>query len=160
MNAKTTGRYHRENHVLRTIGLVTGLLLAIASGGIPSEAAADGSKVETENYVVEIKDPGTCKVGQECEIEIALQTRGAFRIDDKFPIKFKPESQAQGVTYTKTVVKQKDGTFGEKEGTLPVGFTIAEPGKAEVSGSFSFGVSNGTNLQVVKLNLSLGIDAK
>ena len=160
MNAKTTGRYHRENHVLRTIGLVTGLLLAIASGGIPSEAAAGASKVETENYVVEIKPSGTCRAGQECEIEIALQTRGAFRIDDKFPIKFKPESQAHGVTYTKTVVKQKDGTFGEKEGTLPVGFTIAEPGKAKVSGSFSFGVRNDTNTRFEKLDLSLEIEAK
>ena len=42
-------------------------------------------------------------------------------------------------------MKKDDGKYAEKEGTLPVGFTIAKAGKTKVGGTFSFSVCSDAN---------------
>jgi hypothetical protein len=161
----------------RTIGplclaALSGLAFLVASGCSKSEAApapgkdapaqvAGSSKYDKDQYVVEMKAPSSCKAGSECKAEISLKSKSEFHVNDKYPIKFKtPDTAPEGVTFTKTVVKKEDGTFKEKEGTLPVGFTMAKAGKAKISGTFSFSVCSDASCVMEKLDLEVDVEAK
>ena len=158
----------------RTIGTLcllalTGLSFVIASGCSKSEAApakesqaqVAASKFDKDQYAVEFKLNGACSAGKECKADILLKAKNEFHVNDKYPIKFKaPDTVPEGVAFTKTIVKKEDGTFKEKEGNLPVGFTIAKAGKAKIAGTFSFSVCSDANCVMEKLDLELEVEAK
>jgi hypothetical protein len=165
--------HRRRNRTIGTLCLavLSGLAFVVASGCSKSEAApAPGkhepapvaaSKADKDQYLVEMKGPSSCKAGSECKVEISLKAKGEFHINDKYPLKFKaPDSPPEGVTFTKAVVKKEDGKFAEKEGTLPVGFTIAKSGKAKISGTFSFSVCSDANCVMDKVDLDVEVEAK
>lgn len=148
-------------------GLVFALLLASGSSDSRADpetnvSASPGvSSAENDTYVVALRAPSSCKAGRECTASISLRAKGAYRINDEVAIRFKaPTTPPEGVSYTKSVVKRADGTFGTKEGTLPVGFTIANAGKAEISGTFSFSVCTDANCVMDKVELHTEVDAK
>ena len=163
----------RTSRTLSTLCLMalTGLAFAAASGCSKSEAApapskdapaqVAASKADKDQFTVELKGPSSCKAGSECKAEITLKSKGEFHINDKYPIKFKaPDAPPEGVSFTKTVVKKDDGKFAEKEGTLPIGFTIAKAGKAKVGGTFSFSVCSDANCVMDKVDLEVEVEAK
>lgn len=134
------------------------------AGPAPSKDArqvAASSKVDKDPYTVELKAPASCKAGSECKAEISLQAKLEFHVNDKFPIKFKgADPPGEGVSYTKGIVKKEDGKFGEKSGTLPIGFTVAKAGKARVGGVFSFSVCTETNCLMEKIEVEVEVEAK
>ncbi len=166
--------HRRRNRTIGTLCLaaLSGLAFVVASGCSKSEAAqapgkdapahvAGAAKFDKDQYLVEMKTSGACSAGKECKVDISLKAKGEFHVNDKYPIKFKaPDTAPEGVTFTKAVVKREDGTFKEKEGTLPVGFTIAKPGKAKIAGTFSFSVCSEANCVMDKLELELEVEAK
>ena len=159
----------------RTIGTLcllalTGLSFVIASGCSKSEAApakeshtqVAASKFDKDQYTVELKAPGSCKAGSECKAEISVKAKSEYHINDKYPLKFKaPDSPPEGVTFTKATVKKEDGKFTEKEGTLPIGFTVAKAGKVSIGGTFSVGVCRGDEACFMdKVELAVDVDVK
>ena len=163
----------RTSRTLSTLCLMalTGLAFAAASGCSKSEAApapakdapafVGASKVDKDQYTVEMKTTGACSAGKECKVEIALAAKGEFHVNDKYPIKFKaPDSPPEGLSFTKSVVKREDGKFEEKKGTLPVAFTIAKAGKVKVAGTFSFSVCSDANCVMDKVDLEVEVEAK
>ncbi|MBI4749885.1 MAG: hypothetical protein HY774_15470 [Acidobacteria bacterium] len=129
--------------------------------GTVAAAAKEGSKIDKEQYLVEIKSTATCSAGQECMVEISIKAKADFHINDKYPTKFKLADPApEGVAYTKVLVKREDGKFDEKSGKLPVGFTVAKPGKVRISGTLSFSVINDANALMEKVDLSTEVEVK
>lgn len=151
------------------ITALAAMSIAIVSfGGATSVAApapskdakqVTASKSDKDQYTVEMRAAGTCKAGSECKVEVSLKSKGDFHINDKFPIKFKGR-EGQGLSYTKAVVPREEGKFAQKEGTLPIGFTSAKAGKAQVSGTFSFSVCTDANCLMEKVDLELDVDVK
>lgn len=164
----------RRNRTVGTLCLaaVSGLAILVAAGCKSSEAApantretaghvAGASKFDKDQYKVEIKSSAACAAGKECKVEISLEAKGEFHINDKYPLKMKLTDPApDGVTYTKAIVKKEDGTFKEKSGTLPIGFTVAKAGKAKIGGTFSFSVCSDANCVMEKVDLELEVEAK
>lgn len=165
-----TKKSHHDRRIFGALFLtaLAGLSLAIAGGEseaapAPSSRAQQiaGSRADKDQYLVELKPLGSCKAGSPCTAQISLRSKGAYHINDKFPIKWKaPPSPASGVSYTKALVKREEGKFGEKEGTLPVGFTIARAGRAKIGGTFSFSVCTDANCLMEKVELDVDVDAK
>jgi len=163
----------RRNRTIGSICLValTGLSFAVASGCSKSEAApapakdapaqvGAASKFDKDQYVVEMKT-AACSVGKECKVEIALAAKGEFHVNDKYPIKFKAaDPAADGVKFTKALVKREDGKFEEKKGSLPVAFTVEKAGKVKVGGTFSFSVCSDANCVMDKVDLEVEVEAK
>lgn len=162
----------RTSRTLSTLCLMalTGLAFAAASGCSKSEAApapaketpaqVAASKADKDQYTVELKAPSSCSTGKECKAEISLAAKGDFHINDKYPIKFKPGTAPDGLTFSKDVVKREDGTFEAKKGSLPVGFTVSKAGKVSVSGTFSFSVCSDANCVMDKVDLAVDVDVK
>jgi hypothetical protein len=161
-------RAHRTIGTLCLLAL-SGLAFVIASGCSKSEAApakespaqVATAKFDKDAYTLEIKAPSSCKSGSECKAEISLKTKGDYHINDKYPLKFKaPDTAPDGVTFTKSTLKKEDGTFKEKEGSLPVGFTASKAGKVSIGGTFSFGVCTDANCLMEKQELAVDVDVK
>jgi hypothetical protein len=164
-----TKKSHHDRRIFGALCLtaLAGLGLATTSGQSeaapsPTKSAARiaASKADKDQYTVELKTTGSCRAGSACTAQISLRSKGAYHINDKFPIKFKFGSAPSGVSYAKPIVRREEGKFGATEGTLPVGFTIASAGRAKIGGTFSFSVCTDANCLMEKVDLDLDVDAK
>lgn len=149
------------------LAALTALPIALACGFSQEASAGEkgaakaASKVEKDEFIVELKAPASCKAGSECKAEVSIKAKGEFHVNDKYPTKFKaPATPPEGVTFTKALVPKEDGKFAEREGTLPVGFTVAKAGKQAVGGVVSVGVCRAEQCVMDKVELAVDVDVK
>lgn len=150
-----------------------GIAFAVASGQGQSVAApapsrttpatieAGKAKIDNEQYLVEMKPAVSYKAGQEGTVEISIAPKGEYKINDKYPLKFKAaEAADSSVKYTKPLLKREDGVFEAKKGSLQVPFVASRSGKAKVSGVLSLSVCSEMNCIMDKVELELEVDVK
>jgi hypothetical protein len=131
-----------------------------APAGAPetAEALAASSKVSEANFDLSIEPKGAFKSGQAGTVEIVLLAKGPFKVNDKYPYKFKVK-EAAGVKYPGPVIKE--GVKLEKtRAVLPVTFTPESAGKKEIAGRFDFSVCTPERCLIEKRELALAIDVK
>jgi hypothetical protein len=164
----------RSRRLLSALGLGAAVALAFAAassadttqaapapGGDAPAQVGGASKFDKDTHIVELKSAGAYEVNKEGKVEITLETKGDFHINDKYPLKFKAvEPAPEGVTFAKALLKRDDGKFEEKKGSLPVAFTAAKAGKFTIAGVLSFGVCNATSCVMDKVELALDVDVK
>jgi hypothetical protein len=166
----------RNVSIASTLSLVAacGIAFAVASGQSQSiaappppnertdESAAVGkSKIDNDQYLVEMKSAGSYKANSEGTVEIAITPKGDYHINDKYPVKFKAAEPADGsIKYPKPLLKREDGTFSEKQGAFKVPFVATRAGKAKVSGTLSVSVCSERNCIMDKLELDLDVDVQ
>ena len=149
---------------------LTALSFVFASGGKSEAATAPtkeapaqvtaSSSVDKDAYTVKITAPSSCKSGSECKATVKVSPKGEYHINDKYPVKFTTATAADGLSYTKTTLKKDDGSFSEKEGSLPVGFTSSKAGKVSVGGTLSVGFCKAEACLMEKVELAVDVDVK
>jgi hypothetical protein len=134
--------------------------LQAAPAATPETAAAlaASSKVSEANFDLSIEPKGAFKSGQAGTVEIVLLAKGPFKVNDKYPYKFKVK-EAAGLKYPGSVIKE--GVKLEKtRAVLPVPFTPESAGKKEIAGRFDFSVCTPERCLIEKRELALAIDVK
>jgi hypothetical protein len=153
---------------------LSGVAFALASGQgtsiaapaptrAPTEStiAAGKAKIDNEQYLVELKPVASYKAGQEGTVEIAIAAKGEYKINEKYPLKFKASEPADGsVKFAKAVLKREDGTFETHKGSLKVAFTPSKSGKTTVSGVLSLSVCSEKNCMMDKVELETTVDVQ
>jgi len=159
------------------LGVLSALGFVLASGCNQSEAAPQpagvtsesksaapakkGPKAESETYSVELKTTGPYAAGKEGVLEISIDPKGPYHINDQYPYKFKLVDPApEGVTFPKPVLKREDGTFNEKKGSFKVPFVSSRAGKAKIGGTLSLSVCSDANCIMEKVELEVDVDVK
>lgn len=168
MSSKHSFSFRRVATVsaLSAIALATVLLSGQGHGVAaprPAEsqgtAIAKGSKIDSEQYTVEMKASGTYKANQEGNVEIAITPKGDYKLNSKYPVKFKVTDPApEGLRFPKPLLKREDGKFEEKKGSFTVPFVATRSGKATISGVLSVSVCTDKNCVMEKLELDLTVD--
>jgi len=173
--SKQPSMRRRPLTVVASLAALSGFAFALASSAGLSEAAtqrgakaeaaslspAAKAKVEAEAYVVEMKATGPYAAGKEGTVEITIEPRGAYHVNEQYPTKFKLVDPApEGVTFPKALLKKEDGTFSEKKGTFKVPFVAAKSGKAKVAGTLSISMCSASNCLMEKIDLELDVDVK
>ena len=165
---------HRKLSGSVSLVALMGLAFALAAGCSKSEAApARGSsarestaitasaKSETENYVAEMKAMGEYKAGAEGVVELTIETKGAYHMNDQYPYKFKAADPApEGLKFPKPILQRADGSFEKKKGSFKVPFVVSKAGRATVSGTLSLSVCSDANCIMDKVPLELAVDVK
>jgi hypothetical protein len=124
-----------------------------------SAAITKGAKIDSEQYTVEMKASGTYKANQEGNVEIAITPKGDYKLNAKYPVKFKLTDPApEGLRFPKPLLKREDGKFEDKKGSFTVPFVAARSGKATISGVLSVSVCTDKNCVMEKLELDLTVD--
>jgi len=126
----------------------------------PTVAAPPGPKVESDTYLVEMKQAGDCKTASDCTVAVTLVPKGAYHINAQYPYRFKTGDAPEGVTFTKTKLERADGTFVEKKGEFKVPFNAAKAGSVPIRGTFSFSVCSESKCAVEKQELEARVDVK
>jgi hypothetical protein len=130
-------------------------------GPVETTIAAGKAKIDNEQYLVELKPAASYKAGQEGTLEIAIAAKGDFKINEKYPLKFKASEPTDGsVKFSKAVLKREDGTFETKKGSLKVAFTPSKSGKTNVTGVLSFSVCNEQQCLMDKVELETSVDVQ
>jgi hypothetical protein len=157
----------RPLSTLACLAALSGLTFLLASGCGQSEAAtqrggeapavaAKGPKAESETYLVTMKATGPYAAGKEGTVELLVEPKGEFHINDQYPYKFKLVDPApEGVTYAKPVLKREDGKFDEKKGEFKVPFVASKAGKAKIAGTLSMSVCSKASCVMEKVELEL-----
>jgi hypothetical protein len=133
------------------------------AGGEPTLAAAlqgenvpaTASSPENANYKVSIKPAPACRRGETCTVEVALEAKGDYHVNDKYPYKFKTDEPAQGVKYPKPVVGKEDAQIEEKKVLIKVPFVSDGAGDKRVSGVFWLSVCSSANCLMDKQPLEV-----
>lgn len=172
MKPMTSSRKATFAGTLSVIAL-SGIAFAVASGQSESIAApaprtstettiaAGRAKIDSDQYLIEMKPSASYKAGQEGSVEIAITAKGDYKINEKYPIKFKAAEPADGsVKFAKAVLKREDGSFETKKGSLKVPFTAARSGKATVSGVLSISVCTAETCLMDKVELETTVDVQ
>jgi hypothetical protein len=130
-----------------------------ATPGDGARGAAEGPKVDEQNFTAEMKASGAFEAGKKGTVDVVLEPKGAYKINDKYPTKLSLK-ETEGLTFEKVVLRREDGEFTDKKGTFRVSFTPAAKGKAKVAGKLSMSVCSDANCIMEKVDLALEVDVK
>jgi hypothetical protein len=135
-----------------------------------SEASADRDKreapaagparpsLENANYRAEIKSSGACRKDNTCSVEVLVEAKGEYHINDKYPYRFKLEDPPpQGIKYPKPVVGKEDGTMDQRKVVLKVPFISEASGDKRVGGTLSLSVCSAANCLMDKQPLEVTV---
>lgn len=130
----------------------------LTPAALPPAAAAANSKVSEDNFDLSIAPKGAYKVGQTGEVTVTLEAKGSFKVNDKYPYKFKLK-ETPGIKFPASVVGKDAVKLEQKRATLPVNFTPEAGGKHTIGGQLSFSVCTDDKCLIEKRDLALEIQA-
>jgi hypothetical protein len=124
--------------------------LAVA---VPSRPSLDNA-----NYRAEMRSAGPCKKDNICTVEVLVEAKGEYHINDKYPYRFKLETPPPpGLKYPKPVVGKEDGTMDPRKVMLKVPFIAEAAGEKKVAGTLSLSVCSAANCLMDKQPLEVTV---
>lgn len=141
----------------------TALTPASAVASAPAPAAAEpqagGSRLSEKNFDLALQPVGTYAAGQEAKVEIVLDAKPPFKVNQEYPYKFKLKESA-GLKFKAPVVGKDAAKLEKQRVTMPVSFVPEAAGKHSVAGQFAFSVCTDENCLIEKRDLALVVDVK
>lgn len=133
---------------------------AVAPSGDEDEAAEASAlakaRFDEANFDLSIKPKGSYKSGQAGSVEIVLDAKKPFHVNDKYPYKLKL-AKAEGLKFASQVVKKEAVKLEPQRAVMTVDFTPESTGKRRVAGQFSFSVCTDDKCLIEKRDLALEI---
>ena len=125
----------------------------------PAAAAAAGelkSKVSEDSYDLKLEPSGTYKVGTEGAVQIVLDAKTPFKVNQEYPYSF-ALNEAAGVKFASMKVTGDAVKLEQKRATMSVPFTPSEAGERTISGTFKFSVCTEEQCLIKKQELALAV---
>jgi hypothetical protein len=127
------------------------------AAGAQAPAAQAAPAFHENNFDLEMAAKGPYKSGQAGELEVILVAKGAFHVNDKYPIKLKLQPSS-GIKYPAPVVTKDHVTLEHKRAVMKVELTPESAGKLQVSGEFAFSICTDDVCLMEKRTLEQSID--
>jgi hypothetical protein len=135
--------------ISRSFALASLLVAASSSGA---------SKEETETYSVGLVAKPSYAAGRVGVVEIVIDSKAGYKINDKYPTKFTVDPAPSGLSIPKKVLRTADGAFTEKRGVLKLQFVPSQAGKLKLGGQASFSVCSASACVVGKKHLEVVVN--
>jgi hypothetical protein len=133
---------------------------AAPSSGAPAPGPAAGtSRVSESQFELAIAPSGAYQAGKEGMVQVVLDAKPPFHVNDQYPIKFKAK-EGPGVKFAAAVVGKDKAKVEKQKATMPVAFVPESAGQHTVAGQFLFSVCTDENCLMEKRDLSLVVDVK
>ena len=135
---------------------------APAPSGAPApagEAAASQSRYDEPKFAIVAQPSGTYASGQEGAVEIVLDAKPPFHINQQYPYKFKAK-EGPGVKFAQPVVGKDAAKLEAQRMTMRVPFVPDGAGQRTVAGQLLFSVCTDETCLMEKRDLSLVVDVK
>lgn len=128
-------------------------------GASAAPAPPPAAKLSEESFDLVIAPVGEVAAGKPAKLEIVLDAKGEYKVNDEYPHKFQAD-ETPGVTYEQNPVKRDAAKLETKKLTMPVAFKAASAGKVKLTGKLSFSVCTPERCLLEKRDLALEIDVK
>ena len=115
------------------------------------------SRYDEPNFALSLAQKGPYKSGQAADLDVVLDAKAPYHINDKYPYKFKAKD-VEGITFKSPVVGKDALKLDPKRAVMTVGFTPASVGKKRLAGQFSFSVCSADKCLIEKRDLALDVD--
>lgn len=130
------------------------------TGESPAPAAAAAgdakAKVSEDSYDLKLEPSGTYKVGTAGAVQIVLDAKGPFKVNQEYPYSF-ALNEAPGVKFANMKVTGDAVKLEKKRATMSVPFTPSEAGARTISGTFKFSVCTDEQCLIKKQELALAV---
>ena len=136
-----------ENNVAST------LAAPVAAESQPADSFDDAA------FSLRMQPVGDYRVGAPGKVEVVLDAKPPYKINEKYPFKLKLEETAGLKFDTRTVAKDRVRVEG-KRATMTVPLTPQSAGQAQVAGQFSFSVCNDERCLLERRDLRLVLKVK
>lgn len=143
-----------EGEVSRAAGAV---VPAAAASAVDAPVAR--TRHDEAAFSVGIAPVGSYRVGQSGAVEIQLDAKDPYHVNDEYPIKFALEPVAE-VKYPASVVGKDAAKIAGQRGTLNVSLTPERAGEHRIAGRLAFSVCNDDRCLVERRDLALVITAE
>jgi hypothetical protein len=130
-----------------------------AAAAAPADGAAGQSRYDEAKFAIVAQPSGAYAAGKEGAIEVVLDAKPPFHVNQQYPYKFKAKD-APGVKFAQPVVGKDQAKLETQRMTMRVPFTPDAAGQRTVSGQFLFSVCTDETCLMEKRDLSLVVDVK
>lgn len=113
---------------------------------------------DEDAFTLSLSGPSTAQVGESVKFVVTLSAKNGFKVNEEYPVKFRPVAGA-GLAFAKETVGKEDGQVEKSKVVLPIEVKLSQPGKLEVSGKLSFSVCTDDRCLIEKRDLGVTITA-
>lgn len=137
----------------------SGAAAAAAPAGAPTAAATGSSHYDEAMFALTAQPAGDYSAGQEGAVEIVLDAKPPFHVNQQYPYKFKTKD-GPGVKFAQAVVGKDAAKLEAQRVTMRVPFVPDGAGQRTVAGQFAFSVCTEETCLMEKRDLALVVDVK
>jgi hypothetical protein len=119
-------------------------------------ATVSGSGASADSFSLGISARSPVKAGESGAASIVLTAKSPYKCNAKYPYKMALDAPSGGVSYASQTVRGM--AIADKTSSMSVPFTATAPGKATISGTFSFSICTADKCLIEKRKLAVTID--
>jgi hypothetical protein len=134
---------------------VTPAAVPATEGEAPSGLAK--ARFDEANFDLKMQPKGAYKAGQAATLEVVLDAKKPFHVNDKYPYKLKL-AKTEGVKFPSDIVKKDAVKLEAQRAVMTVAFTPEAAGKKKIGGLFSFSVCTDDKCLIEKRDLALEVN--
>lgn len=123
-----------------------------------ADKVTKGEDVGAASFSTWLQASGSYEAGKQGTVTAVLVAKDPYKCNAKYPYKFKTAPPSGGITYPQTTVRGMQ--VSPKRSTMSIPFVPSQPGKATVSGEFSFSICTDERCVIEKRNLTVTVDVK
>ena len=124
----------------------------------PSAKPAASAELHEPTFDLVMKPAGGVVAGQPATVEIQVDAKSGYHVNDKYPYKFKPAA-SPGVTYASPTFTAEAAKLEEKRATMTVRFTPDGKGDKTIGGLFAFSLCSADQCLIEKRDVLLHVTA-
>ncbi len=129
----------------------------------PAAAVAPGVAAHHEfddaSFRLEMRKAGTYQKQAAAKVEVVLEAKAPYKVNEKYPIKLKLEP-TEGVKFDSDVVGKDHVAMQAKTAVMTVGFTPQASGVKRIAGKLKFSVCSEERCLMETRELALDVDVK
>ena len=145
--------------------LICSLAVACTAGAeVPSHEKS--ARVEATAYVVTARAVGRAAVGTLAEVELLVETRAGYHLNDDYPLNVRP-LPSTAATFEKARVAREDGVAVSPcrtdlahgcQAKVHLRYTPTRAGRAGLGGTFAFSACNADRCLIEKVDVEAKIE--
>ena len=122
----------------------------------PATTAA-GPELHEPTFDLVMRPSGAVVAGQSSAVEIQVDAKNGYHVNEKYPYKFKP-AVSPGVTYASPTFSADAAKLEEKRATMTVRFTPEDKGDKTIAGLFAFSLCSADQCLIEKRDVLLHVN--
>lgn len=112
--------------------------------------------LDSAAFHVDLQPVGEYRAGKPAVAEVVLVAKGDYKVNDKYPYRFK-FSQGERVRPADSVVTKDAVRFSHRKAVMTLPFTPTASGKSTLAGEFRFSVCTNDRCLVERADLALTV---